>query len=468
MAGANFGYTVKERNLLLQSYHVQKDFPSFFEYLQKHSKAKRLSQKEEASDKMLALLLSRTDRTLSEIIETSKTEWSLLVSNSEPECKEDPQKLSVCELCGQKGLRYLHTIINQYNNNQLIVGSECVHEYELYGIETNGIIRENFFAQIRERRNMNRATAEMNTQTQNGVLRIHSSIRAWNNIQFLPSPELTSEIISLKDSSRQMLKKISKSDLPHSKNMISECKCTAEQFQKLLDKARNEISQETNDWRISNKVYKWAENNEKNRKHKEIMPLLLKECRITPDNVALIMEDEHKNECIKRLEQVLPEQIRIKYLPEQSDKIKLYIKIKQSEYPFWIFYRSLVSKAVIHGFLVEKTLTPFLGAELLSMGVSLDMQDGDSVATFLRKQIQEAGGSFQDENDRGDRYLIRINKYGHILDVDTLSKDLAKAILTEDTAELLIKLKTSFFGGKPTEYDVVRQNWNDTYINRHY
>lgn len=35
-------------------------------------------------------------------------------------------------------------------------------------------------------------------------------------------------------------------------------------------------------------------------------------------------------------------------------------------------------------------------------------------------------------------------------------------------SDLLLKLKISFFGGKPTEYDVVRQNWNDTYINRHY
>lgn len=47
------------------------------------------------------------------------------------ECEELEEADGVCQLCSKTGLRYYFTIENQYNQNQMDVGSECIKRFSI-------------------------------------------------------------------------------------------------------------------------------------------------------------------------------------------------------------------------------------------------------------------------------------------------------------------------------------------------
>lgn len=56
--------------------------------------------------------------------------------NGESYDLEEP--CEACELCGYREIRYQFTIQNRLNNNELLVGSECITRFDLSGIGENG------------------------------------------------------------------------------------------------------------------------------------------------------------------------------------------------------------------------------------------------------------------------------------------------------------------------------------------
>ena len=56
--------------------------------------------------------------------------------NGESYDLEEP--CEACELCGYREIRYQFTIQNRVNNNELLVGSECITRFDLSGIGENG------------------------------------------------------------------------------------------------------------------------------------------------------------------------------------------------------------------------------------------------------------------------------------------------------------------------------------------
>lgn len=56
-----------------------------------------------------------------------------------------------CQLCGHPNIRYQFNIRNAHNDNELLVGSECINKFEINAVE-NGIILDT----IESRRKVNR------------------------------------------------------------------------------------------------------------------------------------------------------------------------------------------------------------------------------------------------------------------------------------------------------------------------
>ena len=456
-----YGYTIKERNLLLNSFHVQQDYPSFYKILKKYKNSPTLSQAEKEADGELALLLSREDRTLSDIIDAAKMEWDLLIHGYVPVCRDDPKLLESCELCGHPHLRYQYSIVNRFNKNQMVIGSECVLEYELDGRWKNVEIKTNFDAQIRELNKMNKATAEMNVLTQNGIIRINAAVRAWNNLPYLPSPKTAKEIVDIVVTVPAMLNQVKTAKLPHSKAEVKRCKTKADLLESLMDRARHEVAEDTSGWRVSNVVYRWVVERDQKNNGNKLLPMLLKDCRITSENVANIMEEGHRQECINRLTKVMPNNIRLKFASEDPNRIKVYLKEMYVEYPFWVFYGPFIQCAVKHGFPEAEKLTPITGSDFISMGAAFDRYDGVAGSNYLKNLIQRAGGSIQDENEREDHYLIRLNQNGVILDVDILALYLSNAILSGNQGQIQNKLREQL--RKQAPYKIVKQNWDAIY-----
>lgn len=462
MSEKQYGYKVKERNLLLMSYQVQKDYPSFYRFMEKHPKAPILSMAEKESDKELAIILSREDQTLSDIVGVAQKEWGLVVVGYEPVIVDDREKQKECQLCGQTHLRYLYTIENHFNHNQMIIGSDCVEEYCLDNSATSGEAKENFIAQQRDISRMNTATLKMNALTNNAIIRINASCRTWENLPYLPSPETTKGILKQLDLIYPMLDQIRNAKRPHTDKEAQRCEANANLLQNLLGKAAKESYAETTEWRVSNAVYRWAIERDKNNASNKLVPLLLKKCRITSENIAYITEEEHKRESIERLAKVISNGVRLKYAPEQPNRIKVYLTDRNTEYPFWIYYGPLIKCAVRHGFPEAGKLEPFTKSDFLEMEATFDMQDGFAGSRYLEGFIERAGGKKQDENDRGDRYLIRINQKGVIFDTEVVVRYLSSAILTGDTG-LIQKILNKHFFTNPTPYSVAKQNWEALY-----
>lgn len=464
MSESLYGYNNKERNLLLKSHHVKADFPTFYEFLQENKKAPILTQTEQKRDKTIALILSRTDQTMAMIIETAKMEWELLVKNYIPVCTDDPKMERSCELCGHPHLRFQHRIINRYNKNQMIIGSECVNEYQI-GWE-NPEIRSNMEEQIKDLRNMNLATKEMNNRTKNGIIRINASIRSWKILPYLPSSQTAKDIISIVDEATSMLIQIKTTKLPHKDADVFRCKNIAARLESLIERSRQETAQKTTGWRVSNAVYQWAVKRDADNKDNKLLPLLLKKSRITSENVAFIMEEGHKKECMERLVKGMPEQIRLDYAPEQPNRIKVYFKDRNVEYPFWVTYGSLIKCVAKHGFPDKNELSPFSKTDFIAMEAIFDRRDGVAGTNYLRDLIQEEGGSIQEENERGDLCLIRLNQNGVILDIDAVAIYFSRSILTGDRTDVKKKIHMLFYGKKPASFHTVKQNWDEIYGQR--
>lgn len=59
-------------------------------------------------------------------IKTAISEWTY-----RGKCHYLSDYSGTCGLCGHKGLRYQFTIVNGSNENELVVGSECIKKFEI-------------------------------------------------------------------------------------------------------------------------------------------------------------------------------------------------------------------------------------------------------------------------------------------------------------------------------------------------
>ncbi|MGE7980421.1 hypothetical protein [Psychrobacillus sp. NPDC093200] len=49
----------------------------------------------------------------------------------------------VCEICGHQNIRYQFEIVNKYNNNTMLIGSECITKFEIPVLNEEGYVLSN-------------------------------------------------------------------------------------------------------------------------------------------------------------------------------------------------------------------------------------------------------------------------------------------------------------------------------------
>lgn len=463
MRSVNYGYTKEERNLIRFSNYVCQDYPDLFEYVKANEKVVR-NNIDTNTDKGKALdfLFTRKNQQLSNIISELQKEW---VHDDIPSTSDSEKRL-VCQLCGQTGLRNLWPLKNRFNQKQLHIGSECIKHYNLGINATEGKSHEEYLYEVALRKKKNHREYEANLKSNRALYRDKVAQSRWNKIAYLPSVEITKEIVNLiQKVIPTTLRTIRDSSQSLNPEILNICDEQVKRLESLLDAAYDDITKPSTDWRVSNAVYSWAKQKDKNRKKgdAEYCTLLERSCNINSDNVALIMEEGHKAECLDRISREFPSMFRIKSFPGQSDRIKIYHSVNGNEYPYWIQYHLLVSRVAKQGFPEVGSLTSFSVKDLISCSASIDLQESRAASLYLQDAIRETGASVIDEDKSGFVYLITKNSRGLIYKLNNIAPTLSVAILTGDNKDLLHTIEKQIGSGNWMSIDAAKENWKEFY-----
>ena len=463
MRAVKYGYNREERNLILYSDHARADYPDLFEYVQKNEKAipGRVDTSTE-NGQALEYLLTRQNQRLSDIIYELQLEW--ILDKSAP--TGDSEKTLVCELCGQTGLLENWLLINRSNNRSMKIGRECIKKYSLGKYGTEGKSHEEFLFESRLRQRMSKRELEADTKSNGAFFRFTKAQSKWKSIPFLPSAKTTHEIINLMQIEISVsLQIIRDPSQCLNTDILNLCDDQVTRLENLLDVAYEEVEKPSAEWRVSNAVYRWAKEKDKKKKKDEvaIVTLLEQSCNINSDNVALIMEEGHKIECMNRLGGELPNNYRIKTVSGQSDLIKIYIAINDSEYPFWVRYDPLIKQVAKHGFPEHGSLLSFSQKDLAACVPAIDLHDGNTGYSFLQNAIRENGASVRDEDSSGHHYLLSRNTMGSTLEINGIIPCLSNAIITGENDTFMRKLGSKIDGADWKKYDVAQSDWNEIF-----
>lgn len=66
----------------------------------------------------------------------------------------------VCEICGHQNIRYQFEIVNKYNNNTMLIGSECITKFEIPVLSEEGYVLSNREAKRKVNRDRSKLVTE--------------------------------------------------------------------------------------------------------------------------------------------------------------------------------------------------------------------------------------------------------------------------------------------------------------------
>ena len=466
MTVPKFGYSEEERNIFLRSNILKDKHPSLYQYMNSHARAKKTSV-EVSTDSEVAVLLNRPNNYLTALFDQAQDEWTIVKRGILPEYREDTLRKTECELCGQKHLRHVYKMKNKLNENCMEIGSTC---YEKYNFDKNNADPEHrkwFLENAAKRGNRTQREIEIDTKSDNALFLIKTIKREWDRLPFLPSAIITHKYLDLLHTHVDpFISRISNKSTEITPADIMNCRQYADKMSQILSDAQVDLQHESSVWRISRAVYAWAIEKDKKEKNPRISiaTLLEKTCLICSSNVAAIMEESHRKECLSRISVELPQGSRIIVSQWQNDIIKYFYKIGDREYSFDIKYGKFIRCAAKLGFPTPGALRNISRDHLSSMDAQVDIQEGSEGNEFFRKVIQNMGCRKQKESSDGGTVLISYSLngqiYGKTIDVSSLRPEITDAILHKRDEVLREKLRVKISGGKLIPLKDANSDWN--------
>lgn len=474
----NIGYKHQERVLMLHGYTVRKDYPDLYNIVEKYEMVNdHIYASIGQLDPYTETLLQRENGILTNIIDILQNEWDT-ISVDGSDCEDDPLKTHICQLCGQKGLRYIFKIKNTLTHFELEVGSECIKNYEIRVFGLTGKAKEEALNARKSRAHMSKQMLDMDVKTDGGLVRLKLAGIIWNNIIFLPPKELTKEILEYQKRLNDLKQRVQRSKATISSADADAFKKHLKRLVYALDLAKKTISAPSSQWRVSQAIYKWSKvedrKPENKNEHRSSLTVALEEAaEINSTNVHRILEDGHVTKCIALLQtSSLCNHFRIEDGKNDSGAIRIHFLIDKKTYAYWIQYSRLIFEAAKLGF--PDRVSPVdqipIREVLLSLKKPFDINNPElqDAWSLVNEICREVGITIENINDDGDRLLIRTqNNRGTIVESSKLINPVSMFALNSNRKLCIESIKSTMAN---TDYDSiknVRSEWRRTYERKH-
>lgn len=465
------GYSRVEGALMRGSNTIKELYPDLYRILEKYESANDSNFTQlQPLNKNTASLLHRENGDLSRTINNIKNEWETIKYQDGAFFIEDSRKSGHCELCGQQGLRYIYRIRNKGTKIILKVGSNCIGTYDISLDNMTGDELKQKLKDIKSTEHMSKRNHDMNQKTDRGRERFDAANNKWKALPYLPPNELTQEIRKYQERLQDKLKRFRASKEDMSNEDAEIFKTSIIELEKVIEKAEIVAKTTKEKWPVSQKIYQWAQIDDKKLENKNRNPLatvLERAGRIDSTTVQRIMEEDHVSNCIAQLQKSsLCEQFEIEDRLSDGMKVRIHVRRDRKAYPFSISYRSLISEAAKLGFPDNdyKGEQIKIGDLLFKWKIPFDL-NGSGIQdawSLVNEMCTSVGIKIENRSDDDTTTFLRVwNNQGTTIDTSLLVSPVSSFLFHQNTKACIDVLRSIVSKQALIPFDIARINWNE-------
>ncbi len=331
--GKTVGYSVKERNLIVQSEYASRNQPELYRFLCEHPKVTAIEYDKLSSEEQRLILRSA----LLVIFETCKQEWRIVKGiGNVYKLRILDTKSEQCQICNAK-IRFLYYIRNDISKKELCVGSECIKNYEIDKDNVSdfkAMAAKQLKAQLRIQ-----ALHKLNTTYPNiqDYIRNHGNYLR-NNTYVLPTEIERQYIRSYQALSNEVTGYLENGD-PKALEMIGEL------YSSIQDQIKEHKvffeRQEANPWALTTALYRSISNLPR---HEAAIERLLSDATISWDSLYLFGDAKFRRDILARIAAGL-QNSKFKMQRVSPDGGSIYIDFQQGRHirKLIVYYAEFVS-----------------------------------------------------------------------------------------------------------------------------